>query len=71
MSKVKCIEIQLRMQLRTYYTYQTTQITIVFEGTYLQIILRIKIKYLQKWDFAKTLKAKNCRLQKGASIGKR
>ena len=62
---------QLRMQLRTCYTYQATQITIVFEGTYLQIILRIKIKYLQKWEIGVTLKAKNCRLQKVASIGKR
>ena len=59
------------MHLRICYTYQTTQITIVFEGTYLQINLRIHIKYLQKLEIAKTLKAKNCRLQKGASIGKR
>ena len=42
-----------------------------FCGTYLQILLQIEIKYLQKWTIAKTLKAKNCRLQKGASIGKR
>ena len=59
------------MHLRICYPYQTTQLKFVFEGTYLQIILRIKIKYLQKWEIAKTLKAKNCRLQKGASIGKR
>ena len=51
------------MHLRSCYTYQTTQITIVFEGTYLQIILRIKIKYLQKREIAKTLKTKTCRLQ--------
>ena len=61
----------LRMHLRICYTYQATQIKFVFEGTYLQIILRTKIKYLQKCEIAKTLKAKNCRLQKGASIGKR
>ena len=59
------------MHLRICCTYQTIKITIVSESTYLQINLRINIKYLQKLEIAKTLKAKNCRLQKNASIGKR
>ena len=59
------------MHLRIRYTYQTTQNDNSFCGTYLQILLQIEIQYLQKWTIAKTLKAKNCRLQKGASIGKR